>query len=124
MHSATTLETCANCGAMIGPLETPHVWREQVVCAACHARLAPTTLSYSRKPPALPKGYKPPDGPLIICPNSNCCYRGPSRRISRGSMWITLLLLCIGIVPGLLYSIFCERSSLHCPNCGIKVIDD
>lgn len=35
-----TVETCANCGEAIGKLEPAHVWREQVVCAACHARLS------------------------------------------------------------------------------------
>ena len=33
------LETCANCGAQIGKLETPHLWREQIVCAPCCRRL-------------------------------------------------------------------------------------
>ena len=31
---------CANCGQVIGRLETPHVWREQIVCEACHRRLS------------------------------------------------------------------------------------
>ena len=37
-------ETCANCGATIGRLETAHLWQEQVVCGKCIERLldAPT----------------------------------------------------------------------------------
>lgn len=33
-------EVCANCGRMIGKLETPYVWREKVVCEPCHKVLA------------------------------------------------------------------------------------
>jgi hypothetical protein len=29
-------DACANCGRVIGKLETPHVWRDNVVCAPCH----------------------------------------------------------------------------------------
>lgn len=32
-------EICANCGEPIGALETPHVWRDQVVCKVCNERL-------------------------------------------------------------------------------------
>jgi hypothetical protein len=35
-----TLETCGNCGDRIGKLETPMIWNENVVCVACHAKLA------------------------------------------------------------------------------------
>ena len=36
--TASATETCANCGTAIGKLETPCVWQEHVVCAACHAK--------------------------------------------------------------------------------------
>ena len=35
-----SLERCANCDAPIGKMETPHVWGDAVVCAACHRRLS------------------------------------------------------------------------------------
>jgi hypothetical protein len=28
-------DKCANCGRAIGKLETPHVWKDAVVCGAC-----------------------------------------------------------------------------------------
>jgi len=28
-------ETCANCGRAIGRLETPHAWKDAIVCATC-----------------------------------------------------------------------------------------
>ncbi len=33
------LEKCSNCERLIGKLETPHLWRQEVVCAECRARL-------------------------------------------------------------------------------------
>ncbi|MGC8542255.1 MAG: OB-fold protein [Phycisphaerae bacterium] len=42
-------ETCGNCGATIGKLETPMVWKGSVVCDACHKRL-----SQSAKPDTTP----------------------------------------------------------------------
>jgi hypothetical protein len=33
------MDTCANCGDRIGKLETPFSWKDQTVCAACHAKL-------------------------------------------------------------------------------------
>lgn len=38
MESATH-EVCENCGGKIGALEAPCVWREQVVCRTCDAKL-------------------------------------------------------------------------------------
>lgn len=35
-----TTETCANCDARIGRLETPHLWGDRIVCGACHAKLS------------------------------------------------------------------------------------
>ncbi len=32
-------EICANCGRQIGKLETPMVWKQDVVCQACHKLL-------------------------------------------------------------------------------------
>jgi len=32
-------ETCMNCGRVIPPSETPTVWAQTVVCAACHEQL-------------------------------------------------------------------------------------
>ncbi|MGD0139006.1 MAG: DUF4190 domain-containing protein [Tepidisphaeraceae bacterium] len=34
------METCENCGATIGNLETPSVFQNHVVCSHCHAKLA------------------------------------------------------------------------------------
>ncbi|MCL2645714.1 MAG: addiction module protein [Phycisphaerales bacterium] len=36
----TVLKVCENCGQTIGKLETPNVWKEHIVCAACYKKLA------------------------------------------------------------------------------------
>ncbi len=51
-----TIDTCANCGEKIGKLEAPNVWREQVVCAACHTKLTRVGPAH-----AVPIDGRPPD---------------------------------------------------------------
>jgi uncharacterized protein (TIGR03067 family) len=41
MADSIALEECANCARAIGRLETPCIYKEQVVCAECYARLCP-----------------------------------------------------------------------------------
>jgi hypothetical protein len=51
------METCENCGAMIGDLETPCLWDNHIVCADCHAKLGtPSANAHSSLPatPSLP----------------------------------------------------------------------
>ena len=43
-------ENCANCDRLIGRLETPRVYKDQVVCGECHERLAEPAISSSDKP--------------------------------------------------------------------------
>jgi hypothetical protein len=45
-------ETCANCERIIGKLETPHLWKEHVVCAQCHAVLSSTPAETAPYPEA------------------------------------------------------------------------
>jgi hypothetical protein len=41
---------CANCEGTIGRLETPHIWRKQVVCAQCFLRLNVSSMPPQPKP--------------------------------------------------------------------------
>lgn len=43
---------CQNCGATIGKLETPHVFKGNVVCAGCASRLTGAPAKASDRPPA------------------------------------------------------------------------
>ena len=38
--AAVVLKVCENCGQTIGKLETPNVWNDHIVCAACYKKLA------------------------------------------------------------------------------------
>lgn len=39
------LESCANCGTMIGRLEHAMLWDQRIVCAACHRKLSAASTS-------------------------------------------------------------------------------
>jgi hypothetical protein len=58
------MERCENCGSVIGKLETPHVWRNSIVCRTCAARLhsAPAR-------PVLPLKTGSPVWPVVLA----CC---------------------------------------------------
>ena len=62
MPKTITTEACANCGDVIGKLETPHVWKENVVCARCYAKLntAPPLVIVHAQPAILAQESKPP----------------------------------------------------------------
>ncbi len=87
--ASNTVEKCANCGRVIGNLKMPTLWRENVVCAECHARLGGSAQgAFSREPDGgqapKPRFSKPP-------------------RVMKAMFWIGLLLwfgpalLCIAV---------------------------
>ncbi len=138
------LETCGNCGRPIGKLETPMVWRGNVVCAGCRKILetadAPSAESIrsdaGRKAPLTREEMEAEELSRVaslqgqsqnypnafdarVCPNPNCHYEGEGQICRRGS-WITLVfLLLIGLLPGILYAIFFGGHNTYCPKCGM-----
>lgn len=60
----------------------------------------------------------------IICPNSNCGYKGPAKRVARGSAIVGLFLLCFFILPGILYFMFKGGYRYSCPQCGMQISSD
>jgi hypothetical protein len=51
---------CANCGGIIGRLETPYTWDDAIVCGGCYMRLSqplPAAQVVPRAAKALPKKY-------------------------------------------------------------------
>jgi DNA-directed RNA polymerase subunit RPC12/RpoP len=40
LMATSSIEKCANCGKPIGKLETPHVLKDEIICADCHSRLS------------------------------------------------------------------------------------
>jgi DNA-directed RNA polymerase subunit RPC12/RpoP len=59
------MERCENCGGIVGNLETPYVWRDKVVCVACHQRL-------STNEPSLRAARTRETPPLIAMACVNC----------------------------------------------------
>lgn len=58
----------------------------------------------------------------IICPNPNCGYRGPGKRVESFNGCFFLVLFFFFVVPGILYLLFCRnRHSVICPQCGCKI---
>jgi len=60
----------------------------------------------------------------IICPNPNCGYRGPPKKVARGSMIVGVLLCCLMLLPGILYFIFMSGYRYLCPQCGVQLAND
>ena len=58
---------------------------------------------------------------FIICPNQNCGYRGTGREQGARSGCLLVVLLCLGILPGILYLLFFGKPGIVCPKCGMKI---
>ncbi|WP_288594149.1 hypothetical protein [uncultured Victivallis sp.] len=58
---------------------------------------------------------------FIICPNPNCHYQGQGKREGSTSGILLVLLLCFGILPGILYLLFAGKPGIICPRCGMRV---
>ena len=58
---------------------------------------------------------------FVICPNPNCGYRGTGKESGGTSGCLLLILLFLGILPGILYLLFCGKPGIICPKCGIKI---
>lgn len=71
------MEQCANCGRVIGKLETPHIWQVHVVCAACSTALSvyPGKFISTEDSPVArlaspqPLGSQSEAPSLLTCPN-------------------------------------------------------
>ena len=113
------LEACENCGAVIGRLETAHVWGQHVVCTACHNRLAaahhaPATAGGGDTlgdddlvdmgaqvqsvyfPFAAPVPQPPPPPPAVVMPYAQPGY--PPRAKYVDNLWPVRLLLLLGSI--------------------------
>jgi hypothetical protein len=60
----------------------------------------------------------------IICPNTNCGYKGPAKAKPRGSTFIGLFLCLFFLLPGLIYFTFKSGYRYSCPKCGLQIAAD
>lgn len=76
-------------------------------------------------PVPLPAPVRRQPGPGdIVCPNANCGYVGPGKKIARGSTIIGILLLLCWILPGVIYFMFFSGYRTCCPRCQCQVNND
>jgi hypothetical protein len=124
------MEECTNCGRIIGKLETPRVFDGNVVCAGCWGVLTDTTaksvLGYestadTKRRIEVIGGVSPQDLSKRCCPVCGSTDRPVKKR--KGSFLVMLFLLCLWIIPGILYAIFWNGYVMACPNCGAKLAD-
>jgi len=54
---------------------------------------------------------------LYVCSNPNCDYRGQMLKEPRGNLAVAILLLLIGIIPGLIYMVVGMGWNIRCPQC-------
>jgi hypothetical protein len=124
------MERCANCERKIGKLETPFVYKGNVVCKQCHRLLnddgqrgqndniiVNRNLKESMPRRKLKRGE-------ILCPNPNCAYAGKPKKVARGSTIVGLFLCIFFLIPGLLYFLFAGGYRYMCPACGMQIQND
>jgi hypothetical protein len=49
-----------------------------------------------------------------------CGYTGPARGYGCVQIFILIFLLCLGILPGILYAIYADSLAKACPKCDQK----
>ena len=57
----------------------------------------------------------------IICFNGRCGYKGKAKMKQNGSVLLLIILLLLGVIPGLLYLAFGFRKEYLCPQCNNKI---
>lgn len=107
------METCSNCERKIGKLETPHLFKEQVVCAECAA-----LLDGGQQPP-------PPPAPAVPVEKPITCPKCGSTQVAAGNKGFDagravlgdMLLGPIGLLGGTAGS---KDVVLSCLKCGAR----
>ena len=132
---------CRHCGNLMVPAEWQEwvlSWRDlpeperkkrwdamppeqQDLCRSVDAIL-PRSASHPQAP-APPSGTFL-EGDAMVCPNPNCNYRGPSKKVPRGNAGLGCLLLVFFVVPGILYFMLTSGYRYVCPACGLQIRSD
>lgn len=124
------MESCTNCGHLIGARQKALLIDERVYCEVCHPVILRKLEADRPKPPA-PRpppmvapgepGYVQQTGD-IICPNVNCKYVGPPKRVAKGSILVLILLALFTLgIAAILYMIFFSGHKIVCPRCGLQL---
>jgi len=60
----------------------------------------------------------------IICSNPNCGYKGKPKKVERANLWTFIVLVLLGIWPGILYAVWKRGYEYRCPKCGMVIRSD
>lgn len=104
------MQTCENCESKIGALEKPMQWDGHTVCSTCHGKLS-----------AGASVKAPPAAGEIECPY--CHKNVVPKKQPKGDMFTAILLLVLGIVPGVVYLAKYSGYMTACPACKVKLAD-
>lgn len=103
---------CENCGAAIGNLETPFIFGEHVVCAACYRRLAEAA-----RPPNPIEQHSPSARLCPLCQQPAVKVRGLQ---GSGEVLTFLALFLPFMLPAIAYYVYMEGVP-YCTSCAIRV---
>ncbi len=118
---AVRTKMCTRCDAEVPWGDTMQDWHGHAVCRACFAVLRKANPGDDGRDDVVVRDGVRLAKDEAICSNPNCGYRGKLERRSRGSLMVTILLFCLGILPGLLYLIFMCGYDYYCPHCRLKL---
>lgn len=108
--SEVELEKCGNCSRIIGKLETPHLFKQHVVCSDCIAKLNPSQV---------------PQVTQAMPPQVNVYQAAPAAAPPRsyiGSAIITFLLYFVGfwIIGVIVNSVYLSSAAAEKKRTGIQ----
>lgn len=65
----------------------------------------------------MPRGWTVSEKQMV-CANPNCGYRGAAAEQAKGSRVALWMLMCLFLLPGLIYAIAYSGKRYCCPKCG------
>jgi predicted RNA-binding Zn-ribbon protein involved in translation (DUF1610 family) len=129
---------CANCGEKIGRLETPQVFKGEVVCAVCREKLGANDVpdwvdeisADAERPPSYETAAmtrRRMSANVVEKKSARCCpscgSTEPPVKRRKGSMAMFLVLLFLMVLPALIYMVIYDGYVYVCPKCGAKIAD-
>ena len=124
-----SVESCENCGAPIGNLETPHVWRgEKVVCERCYVKLSSTPPISPTPSPAASgaEGAGTQQAQSQTSADTIRCPKCGSAQISANKQGFSARKSCLGFLLGCgIVSVLCgfmgsRKMLITCLACGYQ----
>lgn len=104
---------CENCGRHLDTPSAASVLDGFIFCAEC-VQHKPALEDVRTPALCREKGD-------IVCPNLKCGYVGPPKQQPRGSAVDAIVMLFLGLLPGLIYLATTWGTIDICPRCGNEI---